>query len=217
MAKGQMTGAPMAHYAALYAGSDAREISARTGLRYDAEAGRFSLTLMGTRYYISHPVFEAPGLEPYEGILAIRYLLEGKHAPASGKMLSYEEMPWGPVYQAQFKGRLLGRIAREFGSDPSRLGLAVGAAPGLLHEDIGGADAAYRFEFLDGFFISVLVWEGDDEFPAAAQMLFSDNFKYAFTAEDMAVVGDVAVSRLKRSLKALDERTKRMAEEEVGK
>jgi len=197
----QITEAPMAHYTAIYARSDAQEISARTGLYYDEEAGRFPITLVGTKYYVNHPVFCAPGLEPYEEILVIRYLLEGKYAPASGAMLSYEEMPWGPVYQTQFRGRVLGRIAREFGGDPSRLGLAAGATPGLFYEQAGGADAAYRFEFLNGFFISILVWAADEEFPAAAQMLFSDNFKYAFSAEDMAVVGDIAVSRLKKALK----------------
>jgi len=42
-----------------------------------------------------------------------------------------------------------------------------------------------------------LLWLGDDEFPPNAQILFSDNFRYAFTAEDMANIGDIVISRMK--------------------
>ena len=197
----QIVDVPLGHYKALYEQSDAKEIEARTGLRFDREAGRFELVLVGKQYYVNHPVFETGvEAETYEGILLLRYLLEGKFAPASGRMLAFDEMPWGHVYATQFQGRVIGRFARAFGRDPMLLSAAVEGIPGLRFERIGGADSAYRFEFLNGLYLDVLVWMADDEFPASAQMLFSDNFKYAFTAEDMAVVGDVAVSRLKRAL-----------------
>jgi hypothetical protein len=50
---------------------------------------------------------------------------------------------------------------------------------------------------MNGLFISLLIWAGDDEFPPSAQILFDDNFVFAFTAEDLAVVGEVTISRLK--------------------
>jgi hypothetical protein len=68
--------------------------------------------------------------------------------------------------------------------------------PGLKFEKLDKSDAGYRFEFMSGLYMSFLLWEGDDEFPASAQILFDDNFPHAFTAEDIAVVGDVAISRL---------------------
>ena len=45
--------------------------------------------------------------------------------------------------------------------------------------------------------IQFLLWLGDDEFPPNAQILFSDNFRYAFTAEDMANIGDIVIGRMK--------------------
>ena len=194
----------MAHYRGLYGRSDAAEIAARTGLVYDEAAGGFKVSVVGNSYYVNHPDFKTQEpLSPYEEILLLRYLLEGRYVPASGGMLAYEEMPWGAVYLTQFRGRVIGRIAREFGRDPSRLGAVLAGTPGLKFEEVGGADAAYRFEFMNGLYISILVWAGDDEFKASAQMLFSDNFKYAFTAEDMAVVGDVVMGRFKNTSKAL--------------
>jgi len=209
MAGRQIVDAPLAHYTALYEKSDALEISARTGLEYDAAEGRFAVALVGKQYYVYHPrfrVIEISGAErdtgqaavgsTYEGILILRYLLEGKYVPASGKMLSYEELPWGAVYTTQFKGRVIGRLARMYGKDPAGFKAAAEKAAGLSPKPSGGADAAYRFEFLNGLFISVLIWEGDEEFPPSAQMLFSDNIKYALNAEDIAVAGDILISRL---------------------
>ena len=42
------------------------------------------------------------------------------------------------------------------------------------------------------------LWEGDDEFPAAAQILFSDNFPDAFAAEDRVVVCEYILGEMKR-------------------
>ena len=56
---------------------------------------------------------------------------------------------------------------------------------------------------MPGLTIQLLLWLGDDEFPPNAQILFSDNFRYAFTAEDMAVIGDIVLGRMKRIGSAL--------------
>lgn len=65
-------------------------------------------------------------------------------------------------------------------------------AVALSHGDI-----SYEFEFLDGYRLQMILWEGDDEFPPSSQILFSDNFPIAFQAEDMAVVGDISISMIK--------------------
>jgi hypothetical protein len=49
----------------------------------------------------------------------------------------------------------------------------------------------------------MILWEGDDEFPPSAQILFSDNFPVSFQAEDMAVMGDVIIGAMKSYLKYL--------------
>ena len=50
-----------------------------------------------------------------------------------------------------------------------------------------------------GLTIRFLLWLGDDEFPPNAQILFSDNFRSAFTAEDMANIGDIVMNRMKKA------------------
>ncbi|MBR4755026.1 MAG: DUF3786 domain-containing protein, partial [Lachnospiraceae bacterium] len=47
-------------------------------------------------------------------------------------------------------------------------------------------------------YLYFILWAADDEFPPSSQILFSDNFEYAFKAEDMAVVGDISIGAMKK-------------------
>ena len=51
---------------------------------------------------------------------------------------------------------------------------------------------------MPGLTIRFLLWLGDEEFPPNGQILFSDNFRYAFTAEDLANAGDIVLTRMKK-------------------
>ena len=46
----------------------------------------------------------------------------------------------------------------------------------------------------------LMVWEGDDEFPPNAQVIYTDNFAQGFAAEDRVVAGDILVSTIKANM-----------------
>jgi hypothetical protein len=203
---GQIYDVPLAHYQGLYEKLDPREAAERCGLPFEQTgegAGFFLFRLMGTEYRAAFPVFELRAVrgdalrDSAERILLCRYLCEGKYVPCRGKQLSYNEMPSGPLYYRNFEGRCLKRAAFAFGSDPALFRRILESVPGLRFEALDKGDAGYRFEFLNGLFISLLLWAGDEEFPPSAQMLFDDNFAFAFTAEDLAVAGEVVIRRLR--------------------
>ena len=128
----------------------------------------------------------------------IRYLLEGRCVPPSGTFVTYRDVPWGEVYFRNFQGRCLARLAFGFGNrlEDFRRGMErLHAAP------VPSGDAAYQLEFLHNLFVRFILWAGDQEFPPSSQILFSDNFPQAFRAEDMAVVGDIAIGTLKEIAK----------------
>jgi hypothetical protein len=56
------------------------------------------------------------------------------------------------------------------------------------------------FELVSGYRMQLLVWEGDDEFPPNAQVLYSDNFAEGFSAEDRVVAGDILITMLKGNM-----------------
>lgn len=189
------------------------ETSRRCGVIYSAEKGVFELDFTGNRYAVAFPEFsvkiiskrvpadQLSEMGPAQ-ILVIRYLLEGRLVPALGRYLPYREMPWGSVYNDNFTGRCIKRLAFSYGNSQEQFAQVMEA---LGAEPIKGGDMAYELEFMPGLRIRYLLWAGDDEFPPSSQILFSDNFSEAFTAEDMAVIGDVTINTMKQTGKYISE------------
>ena len=61
-------------------------------------------------------------------------------------------------------------------------------------------DAGYQFDFIGDYAMQILVWEGDDEFPPNAQVIYTDNFADGFAAEDRVVAGDILISAIKQNM-----------------
>ena len=202
---------PWEHYLELYKKADPQEIAARLAIPYDEEKKAFTLTFLGSVYNITYPDFQVghlpdgAGYYPleemtYAKLLTIRFLLNGVATKGQGDFKTYREMPWGEVYLRQFDGRCIKRLAFSYGNrlgDFNRIMEHIKATP------VKYGDTAYELAIYPGYQIRFILWEGDEEFPPSAQILFSDNFPISFAAEDMAVMGDVIIGSLKNFLKLL--------------
>jgi hypothetical protein len=195
---GQITGKPLEHYSEQFASLDPAAIAARTRAPYDQSKQEFTLTIMGTPHHIHWPdATFAPPADPYTKILMLRYLCEARYAEPTGNYIAYGELPWGSVYNSNFQGRVIRRFLYEFGRDLAAFKEIMEQTPGLGAEPQDKCDIGYKFDFMNGLPMKVLVWESDDEFPASAQMLYDQSVASAYTAEDIAVAGDLLINRLK--------------------
>ena len=196
---------PIRIYQEKFREMDPQQMAKRSGCEF--RDGAFEILLMNRRVKLTFPEMETfyeDGSKTADNvrILLARYVMEGVQAESSGKMYSYPEMPWGPVYEVQFRGRCISRMAGTYGHNikgfiegMERIGAKEAReASGRF---ASGADCAYDIPFLPKLTIRALIWEADEEFPASAQILFSDNFPLAFTAEDMAVIGDIFLNAMK--------------------
>ena len=196
--KDNKTGVPLEHYISEFSSMNPEEMSGKSGVPYDGQA--FSLTIMGRPVKVTWPDMEAVYTETGEKtkanvrILLARLIMRGRMSETTGKMLSYTEMPWGNVYEAQFRGRCIMRLAFGFGNDLDKFAAACKSIAGVPSK---GGDMAFDIPFLPKLTVRLMVWEGDDEFPPSSQILFSDNFPNAFTAEDLAVTGDIILDAMK--------------------
>ena len=196
-------GVPFEYYLGLYETLDPQEASARTGAAFDGEA--FTLRLVNAEYRITWPRYtitadreDAFALKSLPGqTFLLRWLLEGKQVPARGQFKTFREMPWGELYIQPFTGRCLTRAAFTFGT---RVDKFAAAMEKLGAKKLDHGDAGYELELLPGFVMQLIVWEGDDEFPPNAQLLYSDNFAEAFAAEDRVVSGDILISVVKANM-----------------
>ena len=191
-------GKPLEFYLEKFQAGDPAEMAARCGLPYNGEARTITITLLGETFTLSHPDYTIVGPSPLtnaERILFLRYLLDGRHALPGGTFLTYREFPWGEVYLQQFTGRCIKRFAFSYSGKPDLLNRVMEQLPA---KKLSRSDVGWEVELMPGLSVQFLLWLADEEFPPNAQILFSDNFRYAFTAEDMANIGDIILNRMKR-------------------
>ena len=190
---------PFAHYEELFRSLDPQEAARRVpGVKWEDD--EFYVNLLGREFAISHPVYAIRAVDegnipplPTQTFL-LRYLLEGKTALGSGNWKTFREMPWGEMYIKPYTGRVLTRAAFTFGF---RLAAFRAACEKMGAVPVAHGDAGFEFDLIGDYKIRILVWEGDDEFPPNAQVLYSDNFADGFAAEDRVVAGDILISTIK--------------------
>ncbi len=190
---------PFAHYEQLFRSLAPQDALTRLpDVKWDGK--EFTVTLLGREYAIAHPDYAIRALDggnvpplPAQTFL-LRYLLESRQVSWGGTWKTFREMPWGEMYIKPYTGRVLTRAAFTFGTRIQAFRTAcekMGAIP-LPH-----GDAGYQFDFIGGYQMQILVWEGDEEFAPNAQVLYSDNFADGFAAEDRVVAGDILISTVK--------------------
>ena len=190
---------PLAHYEEKFRTLDPADVTARLAeVAWDGK--EFTVTLLGRSYAIAHPDYAIRALDggslpplPVQTFL-LRYLLESKDVLWLGQWKTFREMPWGEMYIKPYSGRVLSRAAFTFGF---KLGAFRAACEKMGAELVKNGDAGYEFAFIGGYRMRLLMWEGDDEFPPNAQVLYSDNFADGFAAEDRVVAGDILISTIR--------------------
>lgn len=163
----------------------------------------FYVNLLGVNYAIAHPSYSIRNLDggavPPLSVqtFLLRYLLESKAVSWGGTWKTFREMPWGEMYIKPYTGRVLTRAAFTFGTRVADFKAAcekMGAMP-LKH-----GDAGYQFDLIGNYAMQIIVWEGDEEFPPNAQVIYTDNFADGFAAEDRVVAGDILISTIKANM-----------------
>ena len=189
---------PFAHYEQQFRNMDPQEAAARVNVKWDGK--EFFVKLMGREYAIAHPeyairVMDGGKLPPLPTqTFLLRYLLEGKRVADMGQWKTFREMPWGEMYITPYTGRVLTRAAFTFGT---RVAAFKAACEKMGAEPVKHGDAGFQFDLIGDYKMQIIVWEGDDEFPPNAQVLYSDNFAKGFAAEDRVVSGDILISTIK--------------------
>ena len=190
---------PFAHYEERFRTLAPETVAERLkGVKWDGK--EFYVNLLGRDYAIAHPDYALRALDggalpplPVQTFL-LRYLLESKDVNWGGTWKTFREMPWGEMYIKPYTGRVLTRAAFTFGT---RVAAFRSACEKMGAQKLSHGDAGYQFSLIGGYQIQILVWEGDDEFPPNAQIIYSDNFADGFAAEDRVVAGDILITTIK--------------------
>lgn len=200
---------PFEHYLKEFQEADPEEMAARTGVSYEKKenGGIFTVKMLGMEHLVQWPSFEIERVDkedarfsPLESmvkakVLVMQYLLSGTKPFGTGAFVTYREVPSGELYFRQFDGRCIKRLAFSYGNRQEGF---VRAMEALQAQKIKMGDVGYEVEILEGFPVRLAVWEGEEEFPPSAQILFGDQFPASFHTEALAVIGDIIIGTLKK-------------------
>ncbi|CAB1262232.1 DUF3786 domain-containing protein [Clostridium sp. MT-14] len=190
---------PYDHYKTVFKNFNPEIMAKNTGCTFNKAAEEITVKLMGQDLIVRYPsgdIYSKNGskFEAYPPkTLILRYLIHGKGVEPSRKYITYREIEGGNVYYNNFYGRCILRLSRTFGKNVERFKEIFEK---LGAEKVEMGDAAYKFQFLNNIYVIFAIWKDDEEFPASSQILFNSNVLFYFTAEDLAVVGDVAIGTM---------------------
>ncbi len=146
--------------------------------------------------YLGRDEKEVP---PHLQILILHYFEGAGNAQLANRLVTFREFEGGAIYYPAFKTRTIEVIVKEFGQRPEllkRIGEAMRGEP----FDVGSV--GFKVDFFPKVPVVVVLWLGDDEIPAAANMLFDANTGKVLPTEDISVMGGALTRRLVKLARA---------------
>jgi hypothetical protein len=174
------------------------EVSFRTGCPID-QNNDLSVTFLGQDYVVTSDGFcvqwansgrETPS---FIGSLILTYLATADGTPYTGRWIGFRDLPDGMFYVQAFQGYSGNRLARELkgGLEAFRR-----AAESLGGQRLELGSAAYGFFIFPQVPVAVVYWEGDEDFPSQAQVLFDETAYHYMSTDGLAILGSQLIGKL---------------------
>ncbi len=185
---------------------DIREQCRNSGAQYQEAGSQKVITLqsLNRSYRLTLPEGELTFSDSQEAVLLktkvllLHYLLHAKGTPLSGRMITFKELPEGTIYFPTFAKRTLNPLAKNFGKSPHRL---VDVAERLGGQKADFGDVSVTISAFPRVPITIVLWQGDSEFPPSASIMFDATVTDYLPTEDIIVACEAIVWTLVKSLK----------------
>jgi hypothetical protein len=122
---------------------------------------------------------------PGDLVLLLHYLACTLPVEPTGELISFRSFPGGQFYFGVFQARSAAPLVGRIGNDLDTLKKHLDR---FDHELTEHGDLGARIHVMGNLHLTLVYHLGDDEFPAAADILFDSCFKRALGAEDAAVL-----------------------------
>ena len=164
----------------LIAERDPGTVCRNAGVEYDPQAHRFTMQSFGQEilvdvgsYTISSQSILGQqllhGLKHFFDLAALWYLARAKNIPTSGRLISPSSLSGGEIFQKGTHVLPLDKIAEKFGQDKEGFyekGLELGG------QQLEHGDCSILLHPFPRVPMTMILWTGDDEFPARADLFF---------------------------------------------
>lgn len=158
----------------VFLSKDPAEMAENAGGRYDSSTGRIIIPFLNQICRVDREAAVTPDdssfrLSRNEATCILQYLTTAGGLPPRNTWISFLELPDGPHHFVPFQKEAMEPLAKAFGSaldSFERIALALGGKP------LNMGDKGFSLQVLPKLSLAMAVWEGDEEFPAKANILF---------------------------------------------
>ncbi len=158
-----------------------------------------SLVYLNSVYQIRFPDIDVSLVDSKEPVplrdklLILHYLRRAKGSPVTNKVITFRELPEGASYFPNFSQRAIKPLLDNFDKEPHRL---LDAALKLGGHKADYGDAAVTINAFSRLAITLVLWQGDDEFTPRGSILFSSTISDYLSTEDITVLCETIAWRL---------------------
>ncbi|MBF7083301.1 DUF3786 domain-containing protein [Desulfallas sp. Bu1-1] len=181
-----------AHSAAVkdFLSTDPDEMALKSGACYSEDRLHIVINYFARKHFVSLSTGEVttPGgkISFNDATLVLQYLKQCSGLPPRGKWISFLELPQGEHHYVPFLNDACKPISEAFGDNPALLEQRVKKLGGQKL-DLGDFSALVpAFPKLP---LAVVLWEGDEEFPAKATILFDSIAPHHLSTAALWVLG----------------------------
>lgn len=168
---------------------------------YSAESeDRFHVPFLDRIYRVDYPAFNFVDLADkdqtvplQEQVLILHYLMAESPRTATGRWIAYREIPGAGFYYSAFVKRAIDPLKKVFGQNIGAFKKAAGRLGGKTAD---AGDAGFDFVLFPSIPVRTIIWEGDEEFPPEANILFDETVGEFLSPEDAAWLAGMLVYRL---------------------
>lgn len=173
-----------------------------SGATYDLERNVFHIRYLNETCVVSYPDGEfleenLITLTQEEKALVLQYLVQASGQPLTGKWVSFSELPNGMLHDAPFRAEAIRPLADKFGGQPGKL-LDAARSFGAVELNLG--DVGVVIPVFPYISVAVILWLGDEEFPASANMVFDSAAPSHLSTAALYVLGVNVTRRLCRAV-----------------
>jgi hypothetical protein len=184
--------------------TDRAVVAERSGAAIDQD-GNLRVKFLHREYVIDHAEWtvqradDAAVPPSIMQSLILTYLYMSDGTPPVDRWLGFRELPDGLFYAQAFQGYTGAALVRDLNGD---VAVFRQASEKLQGEALAIGDAGYAFQVLPRMKLAIVMWVGDDEFPAQAQVLFQESAPHYLVTEGLAIVGSLLIGQITKAAKA---------------
>lgn len=178
---------------------DGPQTARRANCQYIDNPKSYLITLLNSEYTVNlsgKQVLSTQDRSPagfIEELCILAYLINSQDLPAAGKLTPPQALPGGEFFFRGPHKLNTDKLEKAFGQNPERL---YDVTDRFTAKRYKFGDAAIELYVLPRIPLTIVIWRGDDEFPARASILFDQTAASQLLLDALWAAANLAIKKV---------------------